>query len=148
MSSGTLFDGVEGAGIALWSLLQIEERKLYIINVHGDSRPINKQDSEERIYQSQTIIDFLKDKAGLKIVGGDFNLFPDTQSVKMFEECGYRNLIREYNIDTTRNELAWIYPEKHLFADYAFVGPGVEVIDFQVPKNEISDHLPMILEIA
>lgn len=150
MGSGTLFGQDQKKLIALWVHLKTEEQEYWIVNVHGTSTPVEKNDSPERIAQSQKIIDFLSDKKGQRVVMGDFNLNPDTESVKLFERVGYRNLIREFNIDTTRNEIAWAkYPDnKHLFADYTFVSPEVTVLDFQVPKNEVSDHLPMELEIA
>ena len=31
------------------------------------------------------------------------------------------------------------------FADYAFVSPGIRVVDFVVPDLPVSDHLPLIL---
>ncbi len=147
--SGVLLDGVEGAGLAFWTSLDFKGRKILLVNVHGESRPGNKLDTEARIFQSQEIIDFLEEKEGLKIVGGDFNLFPETQSVKLFAQNGYRNLINDFKIDTTRNELAWkLYPDKQLWADYTFVSAEVGVKSFTVPKNTVSDHLPMILEFA
>ena len=148
-NSGILLDGVEGAGLAFWTALDFGERKILLVNVHGESRPGNKLDTEERIFQSQEIIDFLQEKEGLKIVGGDFNLFPETRSVELFAQNGYRNLIADFGIDTTRNELAWkLYPDKQLWADYTFVSADVTVKSFIVPKNRVSDHLPMILEFA
>ena len=120
-----------------------------LVNLHGKSRPGDKLDTPARIKQSEMIIDFLKSKPGPKIIGGDFNLLPDTESIKMFERAGYRNLIKDFDIKETRNKLSWQqFPdkEKQHFADYCFVSPGVEVVNFKVPKNEISDHLPLILD--
>lgn len=150
LASGVFFPHNKDQGLGLWVDIIRGDDRYFICNIHGAAFPVEKQDTEARILQSKEILEFLRDKPGKHIIMGDFNLFPDTQSVKIFEEYGYRDLIKEYSVDTTRNEIAWAkYPDnKHLFADYAFVGPGVEVTDFQVPKNEISDHLPMILEIA
>lgn len=105
-----------------------------------------------RLRQSEKIINFFNDKKGLKIIGGDFNLNPDTKSVMMFEKAGYRNLIKEFDIKSTRNKLSWKQfknqPDfvKQYFADYVFVSSDVKVKDFTVPYNEISDHLPLILD--
>lgn len=73
---------------------------------------------------------------------GDFNLDPDTKSLKILER-NLKNLIKEYKISTTRSSL---YARQHKFADYVLVSPGIKVINFQVPDIAISDHLPMILE--
>ena len=68
----------------------------------------------------------------------------------MLEASGLRNLITEFNIKNTRNEISWAkYPglPKQYFADFIFASQNVRVKKFTVPYNEISDHLPMILEI-
>jgi endonuclease/exonuclease/phosphatase family metal-dependent hydrolase len=149
LAAGTLSAPDREKRSSLWVHLKKEKEEYWICNVHGSAFPEDKNDSPARLGQSQDIIDFLRDKKGQRIVMGDFNLNPDTESVKMFEAAGYRNLIRDYEIDTTRNEISWAkYPDnKQLFADYTFVGPEVAVKSFQVPKNEASDHLPMELEI-
>jgi endonuclease/exonuclease/phosphatase family metal-dependent hydrolase len=88
-------------------------------------------------------------KPGLKIIGGDLNLMPDTESVRMFAANGYRDLIAEFKIPTTRNRLVWDkFPDsKQYYSDYVFVSPEVKVREFSVPNNEISDHLPLIVDI-
>jgi hypothetical protein len=139
-----------GCGLGINVEIPLGSGSVHICNFHGRYKPGDKLDSAERLEQSQGLIEFFKDKKGLKIIGGDFNLFPDTRSIKMFEENGYRDLIKEYKISTTRNRLAWeMYPDnKQLFSDYVFLSPGITINNFSVPDNEISDHLPMILEVS
>lgn len=150
VTAGTFFVEDDEQGLGLWAEMRMGDQSYIVCNIHGIATPVDKQDCDSRRRQSQEILDFLKGKTGKHIIMGDFNLFPETESIQTFEAHGYKNLIKDYAIETTRNELAWsLYPgNKQLWADYAFVGPGVEVTDFQVPQNEISDHLPMILEIA
>lgn len=130
-------------------------RPLTIVNVHGNCKPGSKRDTPKRLEQSQKVIDFLAPRTGEKIIAGDFNLHPDTESVRLFEKSGYRNLISEYNIQETRGtNFRKLFPEfgetpegfQH-FADYTFVTPGLKVTRFEVPDVPVSDHLPMILEI-
>lgn len=146
-SSGTFFASNPEQGHGHWLEGEYKGERYIICNVHGTPVSSEKNDTPTRIEQSKEILIFLKSRPGKHIIMGDFNLLPDTQSISLFEEAGYRNLISEYEIDTTRNELAWArYPDsKQLFADYAFVSQDVQVLDFQVPKNEISDHLPLEL---
>lgn len=120
-----------------------------ICNVHGVPKPGDKKDNGERIRQSREIIDAYHDFDGLKIIGGDFNIDLDTKSTQVFTEHGYYDLIREYTVLTTRNRLCWDkYPnEKLYYSDYVFVNNMDAIADFQVPSIEISDHLPMILDI-
>lgn len=149
LSSETVLEDEPDAGVELYTHVRFNDKDYHIGNAYGAWKPINKLDDPTRLRQSQKIIEFFKDKKGPKIIGGDFNLFPETKSIQMFEENGYRNLIKEFKITTTRNRLAWeMYPDnKQDYADYAFVSTEVTVKSFSVPDLEISDHLPLILEI-
>jgi hypothetical protein len=142
----------EDIGFASYIILKKSVSTINLLNVHGKVIPGDKNDTSIRLKQSEIIIDFMKDKEGPKIIGGDFNLIPDTKSVAMFEEAGYRNLIKDFNIKNTRNEISWKqfqdkpgYIKQH-FADYVFVSRDVKVNKFDVPYIEISDHLPLILD--
>lgn len=116
-----------------------------IFNLHGLWIGTGKFDTEERIKQSEKIIEFIKKFDGNKILCGDFNLRPDTKSIKMIEdELGLRNLVTEYGVPTTRTSLYTKTEEK--FADYIFVSPGIEVLDFKVLPEEVSDHAALYLE--
>ena len=121
-------------------------------NIHGKAFPSYKFDSDIRIKQSKNIIKTLKSFGMPSIFGGDFNLDLNTESVKMFEEEGYRNLIKDHKVKTTRNNLAWDNFKnrkgffKQYFADYVFISPEIKVNSFEVPSIEISDHLPLILD--
>lgn len=122
-----------------------------IVNVHGVAYPGSKLDTPERRSQSQKIVEFLNREKSEKILGGDFNLMPDTESIRMIERAGMRSMIKEFNIRTTRSILSYArYPEtdRQHFSDYVFVSPGVGVSDFRAPQISISDHLPMVLGIA
>lgn len=142
----------DDVGFLQYQELKLGEKSLWLGNVHGKTKPGTKRDTQTRLKQSAKIISFFEDKNGLKIIGGDFNLMPGTKSVKMFEEKGYRNLIEEFGVKSTRNRLAWNQFkhksgfERQYFADYVFVSPEVRVKSFEVPNIEISDHLPLILD--
>jgi exonuclease III len=141
-------------GFAMFVRLDIEGKPLEIVNVHGKTWPGNKEDTPARVRQSEKIIDFCREIKEPKIIGGDFNLNPDTKSIKLFEEVGYKNLIKEFGIKRTRNRLAWNQFKnepgfvKQYFADYIFTSPEVKVKNFEVPDIEISDHLPLILDFS
>lgn len=124
--------------------------KFYTVcNFHGTSFPGTKLDTDIRLKQSRTILDFLKSKTGTKIITGDFNLSPQTNSIKMLEGK-MNNLIKQFNIEKTRSSLS-PYSKRgdfQKFADYIFVSDDINVLNFQVPYIEISDHLPMILEFS
>lgn len=119
------------------------EKKYLTCNLHGHWTHDGKKDNPVRLEQSRKILDFLKNVNGAKIICGDFNLLPDTQSIKMLENSGLRNLVKEFNITSTRSPL---YKGSTPFADYCFVSPDVKVKDFQVLQDVVSDHSPLYLK--
>ena len=150
VSSGKLDlynNSANDTGFASYIVFREGGKNINVLNVHGKSRPGHKKDTLARLNQSKRIIDFFENMIGPKIVGGDFNLNPDTKSIAMFEKAGYKNLIKDFEIKNTRNKISWKqFDNVQHFADYVFVSPDVKVKKFEVPYNEISDHLPQILE--
>ena len=148
LSSQILMPDSTDTGAVICSEIQVGDSNLYVCNAHGMSRPNDKRDDPGRIKQSQELIDFFKDKNEPVIIGGDFNLFPDTQSIKVFSDNGYRDLIQEFNITTTRNHLVWDrFPVRMDYSDYVFLKGDMTLKSFTVPVNEVSDHLPLLLKI-
>lgn len=148
LSQGTLLADETDCGLALYTEIEAGDKSLYICNTHGSARPNDKMDSPGRLKQSNAIIEFFKDKDGPIIIGGDFNTNPDIESIGMFGSNGYRDLIKEFNIKTTRNHFAWDrWPTKMYYSDYVFLNDGVALNSFEVVENEVSDHLPLILDV-
>lgn len=116
-----------------------------VINFHGLWNGQGKGDSEDRFLQSANIVSFLATLKNPHLICGDYNLRIDTESLKKLEDAGLRNLIREYGITSTRTSF-YTKPEKH--ADYALVSQGINVHDFKVLPDEVSDQAPLYLEIV
>lgn len=116
-----------------------------IINFHGLWNGRGKTDSDDRLEQSKKITHFVQSLSGECVLCGDFNLLPDTKSIKIIEEAGLVNLIKTYSVQSTRTSL-YTKPEK--FADYILVSKGIIVRDFRVLSHEVSDHVPLYLEIG
>lgn len=117
---------------------------LTVINFHGLWNGQGKGDSEDRVNQSNKIKEFIETVSGSVVMCGDFNLRPDTQSIKILEDAGLQNLIKETGVASTRTS-HYTKPEK--FADYVFVSKDIEVKDFKVLPDEVSDHSPIMLTI-
>lgn len=130
----------------LCTKIQTGEKVYMVCNIHAYAYPGDKLDTPERIEQSQKIMNFLGKHEKGKILCGDFNLMPGTESMKMLEK-NMENLITTFNIPRTRSELSMYFgtPDEQKYADYIFVSPDIKVPDFKVPNVPISDHLPMIL---
>lgn len=127
-----------------------KEKQYTVCNVHGSAYPGSKLDTPERLAQSEKIKNFLALKGQDNvIVCGDFNLMPTTKSVALLQE-NLVNLITKYGITRTRSTLSPYYwsADEQKFADYTFVSPNIEVKEFQVLQDQVSDHLAMYLEIA
>lgn len=119
-----------------------EGKPVLISNMHGLWNGKGKTDSPDRLEQSRKVKTFLDREQGAKILCGDFNLLPGTESLLILED-NMRNLITEYGVTSTRSEY-YAKPEK--FADYILVSPEVEVKNFEVVPEPISDHLALVLE--
>lgn len=128
----------------LYVTIKAKNKLFTVCNLHGIWIKGGKGDTHSRISQSKQINDFLEKRQGAKIFCGDLNLDINTKSIKILEK-NMRNLIKEYNIPTTRSKL---FPGDEKFADYTFVSPEIEVKSFIVPDVKISDHLPMILQFS
>ncbi len=118
------------------------DKNYLISHFHGLWFPKTKLDTEDRLKQSQTIRHFLDSRPEAKLLCGDFNLLPTTQSVQILEQ-GMTNLITKYKIPTTRNR-HYQREEKH--ADYVLVSPEITDLSCEALNVEVSDHLPVKVE--
>ncbi|MDO8728408.1 MAG: endonuclease/exonuclease/phosphatase family protein [bacterium] len=125
--------------------LNLKDGPITIINFHGAwIKGINKIDTTDRINQSKKIVEFIKNLKNDFILCGDFNLLPDTESIAILERVGLRNLIKEYDITSTRTSF---YTKPDKYADYIFVSKGIDAKTFKVLPEEVSDHSALFLEI-
>ena len=127
--------------------LSFNGKNLAVFNFHGTCFPFNKLDAPNRLKEARKVREIMSQISGAKIIVGDFNILPQTESLNIIGG-DMRNLIKEYNIERTRSKLSPFFgkPNFHKFADYTLVSKEIEVISFEVPDLNISDHLPMILE--
>ena len=140
----TEFRAKDHARAALITYLDIDGKLLQIINVHGiwnkekvgDARTIN---------QSRFLITKALEKNIPTIILGDFNLIPDSESIKMIDEH-FTNLVKKYDIKSTRPKFDDGLDRGDVVVDYVFVNDKIKINDFKVMDIEISDHLPLILD--
>ena len=122
---------------------KVNGKSIVIANLHGLWNGMGKTDTEDRLEQGRRIQDFVSRCSEQVIVVGDFNLNPDTESLALAEK-GLRNLVKEYGITSTRTSF---YEKEGKMADYTLVSPDLNVIDFKVLPDEVSDHAALYLEI-
>ncbi|MEO6536790.1 MAG: endonuclease/exonuclease/phosphatase family protein [Candidatus Paceibacterota bacterium] len=114
-----------------------------VINFHGLWNGQGKDDSDDRLAQSDKINDFIRTIENPLILCGDFNLKPNTASLKKLEDAGLENLIKTHSITSTRTSF---YDKAEKFADYMLIRKEVNVKDFKVLPEEVSDHAALCLE--
>jgi endonuclease/exonuclease/phosphatase family metal-dependent hydrolase len=125
-----------------WLECKIDQQIYSILNVHGLWNGMGKTDTPERIAQSQRIRNFMDAINHPKILCGDLNLRPDTESLRLIEK-NLQNHIQINKITSTRTSL---YPKAEKYADYIFTSPEIKVLKFEVLKDEVSDHAPLLIE--
>jgi endonuclease/exonuclease/phosphatase family metal-dependent hydrolase len=124
--------------------LDARGKGLQILNLHG-LHSKDKWDSQGTINQCKYILKAAKRKDIPTIIVGDFNLFPETKSIKILNK-GFKNLINEYEIKSTRPNFDDGTDRGNNVVDYVFVNDKIHVNSFAVINTNISDHLPLILD--
>lgn len=124
--------------------LQLPSKKLRILNYHGIWTK-EKIGNPETLEACKKINKLATEVSYPTIITGDFNLFPDTQSMKVFQDH-FISLVDKYNIQTTRphnNELSHL---QRNVVDFILITPDIKVSSFKVLDSDVSDHLPLILD--
>lgn len=116
---------------------------LHIINHHGHHIDAHKNGDEETERQMQMIADYISHLDGAVIVCGDFNLAPESASIQLLSDS-LRNLAVEYGLTTTRSKLT----TKKEVCDYIFVNDQVNVENFYMIDEIISDHNGLVIDFS
>ena len=130
--------------ILQWLLCKKDGKTFTIMNVHGLWNGLGKTDSDDRLEQSRRIKQFMDTVKTPKILCGDFNLRPETTSISILKE-GMNDLIGKHGITSARTQL---YDKPEKYADYIFTSPKINVIDFKVWRDVVSDHNPLYLNFS
>ena len=121
--------------------VEIGSQTCHVISHHGYWIPEHKLGNEETEAQIKQISDYVAKLDGPLILTGDFNLAPDSKSLRPLNER-LRNLSVDAKLKTTRNSLTY----KTEVCDYIFVNDAVKVDSFAASDKIISDHQALILE--
>ncbi len=123
------------------STLNIEGKEVQIINIHGVWTS-DKLDSQEKYHQTEVILNIIENSNLPTILVGDFNLLPETESIKLLNSK-LRNLCTEYKVESTRPNFDDGTDIGNVIVDYIFVTPEIKVNSFKVIETNISDHYPL-----
>ena len=125
--------------------IELEGKPIHILNTQG-IWGLDGGDSERRLKMSQIIVKEIKDKERV-ILGGDFNVKPDTETIRNVEKQ-LKNVFK--------NELKTSFNMKHkslpgyatAVVDMLFVSWPMKVLDHTCPAVDVSDHLPLVATIT
>lgn len=121
--------------------------RLHVLNTqgiwgtHGD-------DTDRRLKMGDFIVNEVDGKAPL-VLAGDFNLNPYTKTVKKIEnvlESVFKSSL-ETSFNLGRKDLEKDPGYATSAVDMMFVSRDIKIISQSCPKVDISDHLPLIVEI-
>lgn len=124
----------------------INGQKIRVLNYHGIwSR--DKIGNKKTEVACKKIFKLASQVSYPVIICGDFNLFPDSYSMKILND-NFISLVDQYHIKTTRPVSNELSNKKRNVVDYVFISKGIKVKDFQVVDNNVSDHLPLIVDFS
>ncbi|MFH0794649.1 MAG: endonuclease/exonuclease/phosphatase family protein, partial [bacterium] len=130
---------------ALWVEVSAGGRAVQFVTTHLSLDP------RERMLQAGALLGEKwigsKECRGPVVLCGDFNALPKSPTCRLIQRS-LRDAQRE--LDGHRPKRTWSgrYPVGRI--DHVFVGDGIEVLNVEVPRKELtrvaSDHLPLIVE--
>jgi endonuclease/exonuclease/phosphatase family metal-dependent hydrolase len=114
---------VEHRAVQVTNIITPHSKPLRVINYHGFWSK-DKIDQPRTLAASHTILALAQEAHSPVIICGDFNLFPETESIKLLASQ-FTNLVDSYNIHTTRPASNELHHSKRNVVDYIFVSPEV-----------------------
>ena len=122
------------------------DRAISITHMHGLRDLAGKMDTPERAAQAQRLRDLsdaVSEEGDLRVVCGDFNVEPGSETLRLLEATGLVELVTARGFEGTRTS---DYAKPGKFADYMLVSDVDAVQGFYVIRDpEVSDHCPLVL---
>jgi endonuclease/exonuclease/phosphatase family metal-dependent hydrolase len=116
-----------------------------VVNLHGLRDSTGKGDTPARQAQAGRIaglVTSLRCDGDEVVVGGDFNLLPDSGTFDVLAELGLRDLVGDADTRTSR------YPKLVRHASYLLVSAPAKVRRFEiVTAPEVSDHRALVVDL-
>ena len=129
-------------------VVDVQDTKLHLLNTQGIWGK-DGEDSPRRLAMSETILAEVGENAPL-VLAGDFNLQPHTRTIKNIE-AKLQNVFKneaETSFNLQRKDLQQFPGYTTAVVDMFFVSPDVKIISKSMPQVDISDHLPLVVEVA
>ncbi len=124
-----------------WAKINVEGMYVNIFNVHG-IWGLDGTDTSRRIQMSQTILNQIGDKTKV-ILGGDFNVQPNTQTIAMIEKR-YKNIFKDELTSTFNMRHKQNSGYATAVVDMIFISNDIALIEKTCSEADVSDHKPLI----
>lgn len=126
--------------------LNVNGHNVHTMSLHA-RRTVKPVDSEESLKHSRILVEHIKSLSDEPfIVGGDFNLPPETQFIKNVEQVAC-NLVDPAKFKQTLNSRRHFLKDDGFVIDYIFTSKQFVARKVDVPDVDISDHLPVVAEL-
>lgn len=120
-----------------------------IAHMHGLRDLAGKHDTPARLEQARRFAALVRAVAAegdRMVVCGDFNVLPESETFRIFDEMGLTELVTTCGHTGTRTSY---YRKSGQFADYMLVSAELQDAPFEVVRDpEVSDHCPLLLDVA
>ncbi len=131
---------------ALWVAIDVNGVEIQLINTHLGLRPRERQAQVQALLGEAWLEH--PDCRPPVVVCGDFNARPSSASCRQLRQR-LRDAQLELSRQRPRSTFFGRFPTARI--DHIFIHPGIEVLDVDVPRAELSrlasDHLPLIVDI-
>ncbi len=122
------------------------KRTISVTHMHGLRDLAGKMDTPARAQQAQRFLNLsrqVSEPDDLVVVCGDFNVEPDSETLRILAAAGLSELVTGRGFSSTRNSH---YKKPGRFADYMLINDAQAVRGFDVIYDpEVSDHCPLLL---
>lgn len=122
------------------------KRTISVTHMHGLRDLKGKLDTPERARQALRLLDLsqqLSESEDVVVVCGDFNVEPESETLRILANAGLTELVTGRGFTSTRNSQ---YKKPGRFADYMLINDADAVQKFDVIYDpEVSDHCPLVL---
>jgi len=123
------------------AVIKADDTELNIFNTQGVWGK-DSEDNEDRLKMSRAIVGAVKDKPNA-ILCGDFNVFPNTETIRNIEKH-MKNLFKD-ELKTTFNVKQKPNPIfANFVVDMLFASNDLKVVDHYALNVDVSDHLPLV----
>ncbi len=123
-------------------------RSISVTHMHGLRDLNGKIDTPERAAQAKRLLEMsrqVSEPEDIMVVCGDFNVEPDSETLRILADSGLFELVTGRGFTSTRSSH---YKKPGQFADYMLINNADAVKGFDVVYDpEVSDHCPLVLRL-